>query len=402
MRILFVTNLIPYPPTSGAQLRPYHLLRRITANHQVWLATHVYQSGFSERLQHLEKFCQKIIVGKMKKRSRIERLPGLISYLLKGKPPELRLMYSDELASKIQLLCSEIAFDVVQIEESCMALYLNSITLSDSCKYILSFYDIIFDRYARYYDMERTQFMKWRKYLHGRMMRGWEPYYAERFDRCITVSCRDRQLLKRANPRLKVNVVPNGVDIKEFQPLPYDDNKNILFLGKMDYLPNLDAALYLYNEIFPRVKMRIPDAEMWVVGENPSDELCELGYNGLHVTGRVDDVLPYYQQCSVCAVPLRSGGGTRLKILEAMALGRPIVTTTIGCEGLDVVDGEHLLIADAPKEFADQVIRVLTDRHLREYLTRNSRQLVVSKYSWDTIAERLMQIYDSLYEAITD
>jgi glycosyltransferase involved in cell wall biosynthesis len=137
-------------------------------------------------------------------------------------------------------------------------------------------------------------------------------------------------------------------------------------------------------------------AELWIVGRDPRPEVLELNGNGVHVTGRVEDVVPYYRQSAVCVVPLRAGGGTRLKILEAMALGRPVVSTTIGCEGLDVVDGEHLLIADNPAQFAEKTVRLLTERQLYQHIATEGRKLVVTKYDWNIIADRIMQTYTEL------
>jgi glycosyltransferase involved in cell wall biosynthesis len=132
---------------------------------------------------------------------------------------------------------------------------------------------------------------------------------------------------------------------------------------------------------------------MWIVGTNPTPEVTQLDGDGVHVTGRVDDVVPYYSRSTACVVPLRAGGGTRLKILEAMALGRPVVSTSLGCEGLEVVDGEHLFIADSPEQIADKVVRLLADQALRERIASNARQLVVARYDWDVIADSLMRTY---------
>jgi glycosyltransferase involved in cell wall biosynthesis len=169
-----------------------------------------------------------------------------------------------------------------------------------------------------------------------------------------------------------------------------------MFIGSMDYPPCVDAALYFCREIFPRIRHTISAAEFWIVGRNPGSEVLQLAGDGVHVTGQVDDVIPYYRQSTVCVVPLRAGGGTRLKILEAMALGRPVVSTTIGCEGLDVVDGVHLLIADTPEQFAEKTIRLLTDRQLYQDISANGRQLVVTKYDWNIITSHLTQIYSEL------
>jgi glycosyltransferase involved in cell wall biosynthesis len=202
----------------------------------------------------------------------------------------------------------------------------------------------------------------------------------------------------KVNPRLQVDVIPNGVDTEKYQPLPPPENvsPSLMFVGSMDYPPCVDAVLYFCSDILPLIRQAINPLELWIVGRDPHPEVLKLNGSGVHVTGRVEDVVPYYQQSTVCVIPLRAGGGTRLKILEAMALGRPVVSTTIGCEGLDVVDGEHLLIADTPEQFAEKTVRLLDDRHLSQYICANARKLVEARYGWDQIAERLMDVYEEM------
>ncbi len=203
----------------------------------------------------------------------------------------------------------------------------------------------------------------------------------------------------KANPRLQVDVIPNGVDTEKYQPLPLPPENappSLMFIGSMEYPPCVDAVLYFCSEILPLIRHAINAMELWIVGGEPRPEVLKLDGSAVHVTGRVEDVVPYYQQSTVCVVPLRAGGGTRLKILEAMALGRPVVSTTIGCEGLDVVDGEHLLIADTPEQFAEKTLRLLRDRQLYQHIAANGRRLVESRYGWDKIAERLMDVYQQM------
>ena len=164
----------------------------------------------------------------------------------------------------------------------------------------------------------------------------------------------------------------------------------------MGYPPNIDAALYFSKEIFPLIQQKNNPTELWVVGRDPSPEVLALANDNIHVTGRVEKVLPYYQKTSICVVSLRAGGGTRLKILEAMALGRPVVSTTIGCEGLEVVDEKNILIADTPAEFAEKTSRLLRDKELYQHLATNGRKLVETHYSWDPIADRLMKLYEEM------
>jgi sugar transferase (PEP-CTERM/EpsH1 system associated) len=394
VRILIISNELPYPPISGGRVRAYSLLRRIAKRHQVWLATHIRTPGEAEGVHKLQEFCQKIVTGQLQRRHPVAHLPGLLRYALAGWPLELKFHYSRELANEIRRLVSEVDFHIVQIEESSIALYLEILPPDMGSKYVMTFYDIDFDQFARIFHMKQNLIDKWRTWLYSRMMRRWEPRYAERFDRCIVVSERDRSLLTKANPRLQVNVIPNGVDTRLHRVLPLENSSPaLLFIGNMSYLPSIDAVMSFCDEILPHIRRSITNVTLWIVGADPTSEVLRLNGDGIRVTGRVPDVTPYYRQSSVCVVPLRSGGGTRLKILEAMALGRPVVSTTIGCEGLDVVDGEHLLIADGPEQFAEKTVRLLTDRALYKCITSNARQLVATRYDWDMIAEQLMQVY---------
>jgi len=164
----------------------------------------------------------------------------------------------------------------------------------------------------------------------------------------------------------------------------------MLFIGNMGYQPNADAAVYFCHEALPLIRRGVGDAKLWIVGITPGESVRRLDGNGVFVTGGVPDVVPYYERSRVCVVPLRAGSGTRLKILEAMALGRPVVSTSIGCEGLDVTNGEHILIADDAKQFSDHVVKLLNDRALRSRIVTKAREFVVATYDWDVIAENLV------------
>ncbi len=396
MRILIITNEIPYPPISGVTLRNYHLLRRVAEHHEVYLAAHIYNPGESDGIAHLQEFCERVVTGALRPRPMSPHIPGLFRYALTGKPLELEFFESQELAEAIRSLASEVDFDIVHIEESLLALYLGLFPEWRS-KWVLTFHNVCFAQAARLSKVASTRNTRWRLRVFSAQMRRWEARYAARFDRCIAVSEADRHLLLAANPRLRVDVVPNGVNTKAYRPLPMNGRSaSLLFVGHMGYDPNIDAALFLTKDILPHIRRAVPDVELWLVGRNPSPAVTQLQGDGVYVSGTVSDLLPYYERSTVCVVPLRAGGGTRLKILEAMALNRPVVSTTIGSEGLDAMDGEHLLNADRPEAFAVQVVRALRDRELSERLAANARQLVVSQYDWDTIAARQLQIYDEV------
>jgi glycosyltransferase involved in cell wall biosynthesis len=161
----------------------------------------------------------------------------------------------------------------------------------------------------------------------------------------------------------------------------------------MGYAPCVDAIIYFCRQILPRVESVLGTVEVWIVGASPSPEVLALANKSVHVTGQVKDVVPYYERSAISIVPLRAGGGTRLKILEAMALGRPVVSTSIGCEGLDVIDGEQLLIADTPEKFSEGIIRLLTDKNLYQKMTADARQFVETRYDWNLIVRKLLDVY---------
>jgi sugar transferase (PEP-CTERM/EpsH1 system associated) len=223
-------------------------------------------------------------------------------------------------------------------------------------------------------------------------MRRFEQRTVARFDRVLAVSDVDRETFQRLyGERLgsPVSVIPTGVDTEYFVPQPVDRQarKGIVFTGSMDWLPNADGVEYFCREILPIIRQSEPEVTFTVVGRSPTPSVRRLAHDcGVEVTGRVEDVRPYLADAAVYVVPLRIGGGTRLKIFEAMAAGRAVVSTSIGAEGLPTQNGKHLLLADEPSSFACAVIRLLRDTRMRETIERNARALVAERYDWSAAA----------------
>jgi sugar transferase (PEP-CTERM/EpsH1 system associated) len=402
MRILVIADYLPYPLIGGDRIRIYNLLRRVASHHEVSLAAFLDAPADAEGVPHLQNFCARVETVHLQRRHPVTHLPGLLQYVLEGKPPELKFFHYEELVNKVRQLVSTMDFDIVQIEHAHMAMYLEILPQNMRCKSLLMLHNFTFQQYSRSFQVERRWNIKIRSLLNSIAMRHWEPRYAERFERCTTVSENDRYLLLQANPRLRIDVIPNGVDIQKYQPLPAEvTSPTLLFIGNMGYPPCVDAVMYFCQEIFPQIQRTVSGVELWIVGRNPRSEVVKLNGDRVHVTGQVEDVIPYYRKGAVCVVPLRAGGGTRLKILEAMALGRPVVSTTIGCEGLDVIDGEHLFIADKPVQFAEKTKRLLTDRQLYQQISTRGRQLVEARYDWDKIAKQLIDVYGEVLEQPT-
>ncbi len=237
---------------------------------------------------------------------------------------------------------------------------------------------------------------QWLYRAFSRRVKAEEKTSTRRCETLLVSSERDRESFRVMAPSVPVTVVPNGVDTASFVPGGgRRDPYGIVFTGVLDYPPNNEGVMTFLRTTFPLVRMRVPDARLIVVGPSPSRALTGHASADIVVTGRVPDVRPYLAAAAVAVVPLFAGGGTRLKILEAMAMGTPVVSTSIGCEGLDVRHGDHLLVADTPEQFAGAVVQLMTDDDLRLRLSTRARELVCREYDWETIARGVTRVYSA-------
>jgi sugar transferase (PEP-CTERM/EpsH1 system associated) len=398
MRVLFLTLGAPYPPDSGVKIRDYNIIKQISRRHTVTLLSLLYTEDEIQPLQQLRQFCRAVDYVVMRPRSISERALQILPHLLERRPLATYPFYYREMAEKIRQHVKDQGADLIQIEHSFLAPYVEAIPRASGCKTILSLHNLGVRQYARMRSLKMPVLEKgifWVKWL---TMLGWEAKYASQFDRSLVVSELEGELLRRANPSLQVAVIENGCDIEFHTPLPESpDGQVLLYVGTLGYPPNVDAVLSFCETTLPLIRQQVPDIKFIVVGHRPPPEVQRLAERGdVMITGSVSDLLPYYRQAKVCIVPLRAGGGTRLKILEAMSLGRPVLTTSIGCEGLKVRDKENLLIADTPAEFAERAVQLLRDAELRRHLTEKARLLVETNYDWAVISQQLLRVYEEV------
>ena len=225
-----------------------------------------------------------------------------------------------------------------------------------------------------------------------------EGALGDTFDLILTNSVVDQQVIRELSDRLNTMTITNGVDMDYFSPdgTSVQDDK-IVFTGVMGYGPNEDAALYFANDIFPSVKAKRPNAEFWIVGSEPSEKVESLSrIAGVHVTGQVSDVRPYVRSAALFVSPLRFGSGVKKKLPAAMAMKKPTVATTVSIDGLDLTDDRELLLADKPQDFADKVLRLLTDREMAERLGANGLARVQGQYSWAAMGKALDEAIQSV------
>lgn len=238
-----------------------------------------------------------------------------------------------------------------------------------------------------------------RALLNYRAARAYERFMFTPYRRTVVVSEADRDELRGINPSLNIDVIPNGVDLRYFTP----DNREtrepytLLFTGNYEYAPNVDAALRLAREVLPAVQARIPEARLWLVGNAPPPELLALANDSITVTGRVPDVRPYLARASVFVSALCFGAGIKNKVLEALAMGCPVIATPLSIDGIEARDGQEVVIAGLDA-LPETVIRLLNDALLRQMLSANGRALIESRYSWARVAE----MYERLYQAVSE
>ncbi len=392
MRILFIANITPWPAHGGVHLRILHLLQQTAREHEVALGCHVWNDADRAGVVELNRQGIPTTGGTMWWASARHALPAL-RRALRGIPPE-SAQYQ---AAEIHALIRAGDYDVLHIEESILAPYAESAPRDRGIRTVITLHNVHFVQGRRIARIEPSLLRRAWAWFNAGWMQYYEPRMAATFDRVIAVSEEDRALLTQRVPALRVDVVPNGVDTRALVPLARNRGRPaLLFVGSMAYRPCVDGAVWLVREILPLLRRSHPDLDVWIVGKQPNAEVRALAGAGVFVTGEVDDVRSYYGRSTLAVAPLRAGGGSRLKILEAMALGRCVVTTTIGAEGLRVTPGTHLAVADDTAAFARAVAALLDDESGRDAMVGAARDLVEAEYDWGDIAARQRAIYSEL------
>ena len=384
-RLLLICNVPPYPPRSGVQLRLWSIIERLRDEFDLTIACHTRSPEDIAAVAALNEQGVRSISGPLDRRQRGRRM---VKALLRGRAPELGIWHAPGLASRLRDLARTDGFDAIQVEETMLVPYLDFFPHSAAPRRFLTLHNVRFDQMTKLAAINRRwQVRAWHR-LNAALTKRYEQGLASSFDRVFVVSERDRDLVARGTHRNRFLVVPNGVDTRPgpLPPPPPGAGPRLVFVGHMGYTPCADGACWFANEILPLVLEGEPAATFAVVGASPAHRVRALSSATVTVTGTVPDVAPYYAGADIVVAPLRAGGGSRLKILEAMAFGRPVISTTVGAEGLNVRDGEHLLLADTPKEFAVAVHRLRQQPELAAQLMLAARRLAETEYDWDGIA----------------
>ncbi|UCG24675.1 MAG: glycosyltransferase [Chloroflexota bacterium] len=406
-KILFLTPQLPYPPEQGTSLRNFNILRGLLEHHSVTLLSFANSPMSGEAMEQLAG-CEDVITVPSPERSMATRVRRMLS---DSRPDMAHRLQSagfvDALTKKLKAGGEDAngarpPFDVLQVEGIEMAYCINH------ARSICPDLRILFDDHNAEYELQRRAYLadrdhpgRWPAATYSRIqtprLQRYERWACNSADHVVAVSEEDRRLIEKLGLKSPISVIPNSIDVADYAPdeaMPKDID--LLFVGKMDYRPNVDAVLWFADAIWPRVRQERPNVSWAVVGREPHSRLQSIArQEGVTITGRVERIQPYFQRSRLFIMPFRVGSGTRLKLIEAMASGLAIISTAVGAEGFSVRSGEQLLIAEEPEDFAAAILELLDDRDRRLGLGEQAQRFAL-QYDWRRVTPRFIEIYEEL------
>jgi sugar transferase (PEP-CTERM/EpsH1 system associated) len=384
MKVLMVFHTLTYPPESGVTKRTFHLLDEMTRRHDVTVVS-LGSPQHEERIRnHLGQRCRNVVFAD----GRVPRWVNLLKRirLLIERRSLLQHSVTPRLQRALDAVFRDERFDLVFLGSPVLTYYARPGDLP--C--IIDTHNVEYDMWRRFYEQARGPLARAYHLQQYRLLKKDELAACGSGDALLACSERDRDVFQQDLPRQSIHVIPNGVDLDFFAPGTAEpEPSSMVFCGLMGYSPNDEGMTWFLDRVFPLIQREVPQARITIVGSGPSMALQRRASDAVTITGYVTDVRPHVARGEVYVVPLLVGGGTRLKALEAMAMRKPIVTTGVGCEGIDLRQEESALFADSPEAFAGAVVRLFRDRDLRVRLAERAFALAVERYGWSSIGDRL-------------
>jgi polysaccharide biosynthesis protein PslH len=403
VKILFITASLPYPPQQGGALRTYGLMHGLhQAGHDLTLLSFSDSNNATYVGTPLESFCTRIETMDTPSRSRNDRMRDLF---LSRDPDIARRLYSPAFEKRLKQLISEKQFDLIQFEGIEVACYLPVVKqMGTRAKLVYDAFNAEAAMQYAIFEIDRGRLRRWPaaaySLVQSRRISKFEAALCHQSDLVIAVSSEDAVILQRFHPKTSIPVVANGIFTDEYEQESAEISLGVhalVFTGKMDYRPNVDAVQWFTDQILPLVKQTTADTKFYIVGQKPHANLEHLRDNAsVVVTGWVESVLPYLKGAAVYVAPLRMGSGTRLKILEAMAAGCAVVATTLAASGMQRDTEMGMLIVDDPEQMADTIIKLLNTTEQRQKMGDAARRYVKTNYDWSVLIPHLLDAYKAI------
>lgn len=413
MRILYLSQLVPYPPDSGPKVRQYYVLRYLAQQHEVTLVAFSRPDDTPEALAHLKELCREVHTIPMKRARWRDLLALGVSWLI-GESFIIRRDWVPGMAKRVEAEILRGGYDIVQADQLWMAQYgLLAERLAREGKaskpfLVLDEHNACFQIPQRLARGERNPLKRLALEREWRALQSYEAVACASYDHVVTVTEEDRAILEgmvrqvggvyseAGHLKPTFSTIPICVDTASVTPVRFHPgSQNVLHMGTMFWPPNVEGVMWFVREVWPRVREKVSGASFTIVGKNPPDAVRSLEQedSGIHVTGYVADPLPYLETAAVFVVPLFSAGGMRVKIVDGWRWGLPVVSTSIGAEGIRFIESENLLIADTAESYAQAVVSVLLDQELNRRLRENGRRWVEEIYDWQRVYPAWEDVY---------
>jgi glycosyltransferase involved in cell wall biosynthesis len=393
MKILMLTPYLPYPLLSGGQIRSYNLLKNLKDKHDITLFSFIRSREEEQWVGELSKYCSQV---KVFKRRPAWDPKNIILSGLSPFPFLVAIYFSLSVRRAIAQELNLHRYDLIHAETFYV---MPNLPFHISLPTLLVEQTIEYMVYQNFVD--NVAFPPFRPLLHLDVLKikFWEKYYWKRATRLAAMSEEDRTIMGKSVRGKHIDVVANGIDVRFFNQTKKKKSAQptVLFVGNFKWLPNKDAAVFLAQEIWPLIKKEIPQAKLWIVGTNPTKEINRLQeLPGVIVEGEIADIRTAFGQANVLLAPIRNGRGTKYKVLEAMATQLPVVTTPLGTEGINIIPGQHALVATSATDLANQTIQLLRNKRQGRKLAREAKKLITKHYNWKKISADLDKIYQKL------
>jgi len=391
--VLFVCHRLPYPPKRGGKIRPFNIISHLSRRHEVTVCSIARSAEEEAEGQGLRQHCARLVVGRVSDALQAARM---VARLPTPTPSSMGWFYSRDLAHRIDEMLANERFDLVFVHCSSVAQYVLN---ARGIPRILDFGDMDSQKWLEYVGYKPFP-LKAGYWLEGTKLEREERRLARRFDLCTVTTRAEWETLEGYDTGTRSDWFPNGVDSAFFAPDGSDyDADQACFVGRMDYYPNQECMFEFCAKTWPLIRERRPSMKLAIVGADPSPTVRRLGaLPGVTVTGSVPDVRPYVRKSALMVAPLNIARGTQNKILEGMALGVPVVSSSVAAGGVDAIAGQHLVVADAPRNVADAVLRIAADPEERGRLAKSGRERMLSHHAWPESMKRLDGIIERCLE----